>query len=81
MPLIITLHITDSFMDKSLSSKDTIQNSREGGRGRERERERESTSIMQKPQSLMRTLSLVSRFGIRIREARLYMDNSALEIN
>ena len=41
MPLIITLHITDSFMDKSLSSKDTIQNSREGGRGRERERERE----------------------------------------
>ena len=79
MPLIITLHITDSFMDKSLSSKDTIQNSREGGRGRERERE--STSIMQKPQSLMRTLSLVSRFGIRIREARLYMDNSALEIN
>ena len=77
MPLIITLHITDSFMDKSLSSKDTIQNSREGGRGRERE----STSIMQKPQSLMRTLSLVSRFGIRIREARLYMDNSTLEIN
>ena len=37
MPLIITLHITDSFMDKSLISKDTIQNSRE----RERERERE----------------------------------------
>ena len=35
MPLIITLHITDSFMDKSLISKDTIQNSRE----RERERE------------------------------------------
>ena len=33
MPLIITLHITDSFMDKSLISKDTIQNSRE----RERE--------------------------------------------
>ena len=37
MPLIITLHITDSVMDKSLISKDTIQNSRE----RERERERE----------------------------------------
>ena len=57
MPLIITLHITDSFIDKSLISKDTIQNSRE----RERERrERESTSIMQTPQSLMWTPSLVS---------------------
>ena len=56
MPLIITLHITDSVMDKSLISKDTIQNSRE----RERERERESTSIMQTPQSLMWTPSLVS---------------------
>ena len=58
MPLIITLHITDSFMDKSLISKDTIQNSKE--RERERERERESTSIMQTPQSLMWTPSLVS---------------------
>ena len=64
MPLIIALHITDNLTDKSLSSKDTIHNSRERererGRERERDRERESTSIMQTPQSLMRTLSLVS---------------------
>ena len=39
MPLIIALHITHNLTDKSLSSKDTIHNSREGGRGRERERE------------------------------------------
>ena len=58
MPLIIALHIADNLTDKSLSSKDTIHNSRE--------RERESTSIMQTPQSLMRTLSLVSWFGIRL---------------